>query len=148
MKMNISLAKIKEVFPNFNITALTENDFWRAAKKYRVIVRRMPLRVKGYYKPHRGRHYIMIDSRLTGLDFLHTALHEFCHFLFDMPEVNEALYSGRDNDTCEQFADAFALAAMIPLPELLNVGYDDLTGNVWLSRIIADRIVIYTRYGI
>lgn len=148
--MDISLTKIKKYFPKFNQTAITEMDFWRAAKKAKIIVRTMPLTVKGYYRFQRGRHYILIDSRLPAFEFLHTALHEFSHFLFDCPnhEMEDALYKGRIiNDPRERFADAFALIGLMPEPELMRIVEEDIEDNLRLLSLLKDRIAVRAYYG-
>lgn len=143
--MNLSLIKIRKYFPKFNKVAITEMEFWRAAKKAKIIVRTMPLIVNGYYKFERGRHYIFIDSRLSRKQFLHTALHEFCHFLFDVPRPSEdrAFYQRHDlNDPREKFADAFALAGMMPFPELEHLSHEDISDNPALLDMVKQRIAV------
>lgn len=153
MMNTISLSRIKEIFPDFGRVQLEERDFWRACKLLKVRVRRLPLPVRGcYFIGSDGEHYIYISTRLSGMEFLHTALHEFCHFLFDVPEKrNIARCSGRvadGGDDRERFADAFALAGMVPLGHIARISEDDLSADVWLSRIVNDRYRIYTEYGI
>jgi Zn-dependent peptidase ImmA (M78 family) len=151
--MQLSLARIREVFPHFNERPITESDFWKAAKRERVIVRELPLVVDGYYQHKGGRHYILINDRLSGLKWLHTALHEFCHYLFDAPEHmdNEVLFR-RDAfsegavHARERFADAFALFAMLPFPSLLELQSEDLTENPWLANLVRDRIAARVHY--
>ncbi len=144
---NLSLARIKAVFPHFNERPITEDDFWRAAKREKIIVREIPLAVDGYYQPKRGRHYILINSELTGVKWLHTALHEFCHYLFDVPGVpeNHVMYRrpcGDASDPREMFADAFALVGLLPFPDLVRLQGEDLSDNAWLTQIVRDRIVV------
>lgn len=147
--MNLSLEKIRSVFPQFNKTAITDMDFWRAAKKHKVIVRTLPLKVKGYYKYERGRHYILIDSRLSPLEFLHTALHEFCHYLFESPRLHtHAFYKGVYDTPEERFADAFALIAMLPMPDLIKLAGEDVSDDKWLLKLCQDRIAVRAYYGI
>lgn len=148
--MNLMIDRVREIFPHFNLRAITEEDFWKAAKKSRIVVRELPLLVDGYYQRKRGRHFILIDKKLTGLRWLHTALHEFCHFLFDEPVNDEALYrrGGEDADRREKTADAFALIALLPFPDLVRIQKEDLSDNAWLANLVRDRIVVLTEYGI
>ncbi len=149
--MNLSLEKIIKYFPHFNKRAITELDFWRAAKKAKLVVRTMPLTVNGYYETKHGRHYILIDSRLSDTQFLHAALHEFCHFLFDIPTERDSsvlFQSHKKDDPRERFADAFALVGMTPISDLEKLSKEDLSDHLWLSNIVKDRIVVLTDYGI
>ncbi|MBX3266384.1 MAG: ImmA/IrrE family metallo-endopeptidase [Acidobacteria bacterium] len=159
---HFSLSRIREVFPEFNKRPITENDFWRACKRFRIIVKQLPLSVDGYCERRRGRYYILINSRLTGYKWLHTALHEFCHFLFDAPDQNENYVFYRrpyDRDSIrdgmkrtvearERFADAFALIAMLPMPELERLAHEDLTENHELLRLCQERIKVRADYGL
>ncbi|CAN5354788.1 hypothetical protein BH10ACI2_BH10ACI2_00240 [soil metagenome] len=151
--MNLSLARVKRVFPNFNKTAITENDFWRACKKHRIIVREIPLIVDGYYQQKRGRNYILINSNLRSNNrkWLHTAWHEFAHFLMDVPGVNEALYRrpcGDIHDPRERFADAFALICIVPFPDLLKLLEEEcLTFDPDLAALVSSRIVVRAEFG-
>jgi len=150
---NLSLARIREVFPDFNVRAITEDDFWRAAKREKIIVREMPLLVDGYYQQKNGRHYILINKRLAGAKWLHTALHEFCHYLFDVPgpAENRVMYRracGDPTDLREVFADAVALVGLLPFPDLVRLQTEDLTDNPWLSNIVRARITVRADFRI
>src|SRR5690606_33743336 len=149
---DLSLARIKEIFPQFGRSPITENDFWRAAKREKIRVRRIPMPVRGcYFINDDGHHYIYLNDRLSGPDFVYTALHELCHYLFDIPaQTNVARCSGRSgerNDPREHFADAFAIAAMMPIETLFYYTHDEVEADVWLAQMICKRIVIYTEYG-
>lgn len=148
--MNITLSRIKEVYPYFNERPITEKDFWKACKKERVMVHQMPLDVNGYYEIKRGRHYILINSRLHGVRWLHTALHEFCHYLFDAPcdTGSTALFSrrGPQEDSREMLADAFALAGLLPFPDLVELARGRID-DPWLLNIAGARVLVRTKYG-
>lgn len=150
--MNLALIRIREIFPHFNERPITEADFWRVAKKYKIIVRPLPLSVEGYYQRKKGRDYILINDKLTGLRWLHIALHELCHFIFDAPCETDGytLFRGSKagSDRREQFADAFALIALLPFPDLVRLAHEDLTDDPWLLRLAHDRIIVRTIYGI
>jgi Zn-dependent peptidase ImmA (M78 family) len=147
--MNLSLVKIKTVFPYFNERPITVEEFWKAAKKAGVIVRQMPLRVDGYYTTRRGRHFILINSKLTGLDWLMVALHEFYHFLFDVPgeETGYAFYrNGQYVDRREYKADAFAVIGLLPWPEIMKMSAEDVSPSV--AELVRSRIVVRTHFGV
>ena len=148
--MNITLSRIQEVFPHFNERAVTEKDFWRACKKEKVIVHQLPLEANGYYEVRRGRHYILINSRLNDVKWLHTALHEFCHYLFDAPcdAGSTALFSRNrlQEDSREMLADAFALVCLLPFPDLIELAHGQID-DPWLLNIAGARVLVRTRYG-
>lgn len=149
--MNLSLMKITSLFPHFNEKPITADDFWRVVKHEKIRVRQMPLLVDGYYTCRRGKHYILINSKLTGTRWLHTALHELHHYLFDVPgeAENFTFYrNGEYIDRREYRADAFALIGILPLNSLLELTTDDLAGNPWLADLVRDRIVVRTHFGI
>lgn len=151
---NFSLTRIREVFPEFNSRPITEAEFWRACKKFKIIVKEMPLLVDGYHERKNGRYYIIINKKLNGVKWLHTAFHEFCHFLFDVPETREnyVFYRSmtgsvaRENGSSdaeeikrrrrqrEKFADAFGLACLIPKGDLIQLTLEDHSdsADLWL----------------
>lgn len=150
--MNQLLSRIKEIFPHFNERAITEVEFWRAAKKEKVIVRSVPLMVDGYYQRYHGRHYILINEKLNGLTWLFTALHEFCHYLFHEPcDIdNYVLYrrGARVPDGRERQADAFAMIALFPINELKEVELACSFPDEWMISVINDRKQIFDQFGL
>lgn len=153
MKMQLTLTKIREVFPHFNERPVTEEDFWRACKRLKIVVRQIPLTVNGYYNRRRGRDYIIINSNLAGLPWLFTALHEFTHYLFDSPDESDnfALYSGLcldKEDFREKRADAFAMIGLLPFPDLLQLHKEDIAVDTWLAHVCASRILVRVDYGL
>jgi Zn-dependent peptidase ImmA (M78 family) len=159
---HFSLTRIREVFPRFNIEPITENEFWRACKRFKIIVKQLPLSVDGYHERRRGRYYIIINKRLTGDRWLHTALHEFCHFLFDVPDHNRNYVFFRDGSTPheltgeakrqaekrEKFADAFAVCGLLPFPEIQKLEKEDLSHDPALAKLCLDRIAVLTEFKI
>lgn len=149
--MNFTLAAIKEVFPHFNRIAITEEDFWRVCKRRKIIVKEMPLLINGYYERRKGRDYILLNTDLSSVQWLHTALHELCHYLLDTPGEGQpiVLYRqpcGNLTDPREQFADAFALAGLLPFPDLERLAHEDISDNPWLLNIVQDRIAVLAHY--
>jgi len=150
--MELSLIRIRALFPHFNERALTADDFWAVVdsdKKLRA--KTMPLPIDGYYSIRKGRHYILIDSKLTGVRWLHTAFHELHHYLFDVPGENDnyTFYrNGEYIDRCEYRADAFALCCILPWPELIEITSDDIENCPDLGPLVRDRIAVRTHFGI
>lgn len=149
--MELSLIKIRSLFPHFNERALTAEDFWRVVESdKKLTARSIPLPVDGYYTRRRDKHFILINSRLTGLKWLHTAFHELHHYLFDVPGENDnyTFYrKGEQVDRREYKADAFALMAIMPWPDLMNVTADEIEALPELGEIVRDRIVVRTHFG-
>lgn len=151
--MNLSLTKIMTVLPLFNVEVLSEEHFWRICKKLKIIVDdKMPLAVNGYYQRKRGRHYILIDRKLRGTrKWLHTAWHEFGHYLFDAPAPNEALFRracGDMQDFRERFADAFATICIMPFPLLEQIQQEDISDDPDLGNTVQARIAAHVDFGI
>lgn len=142
---NFSITRIRQIFPNFNRTPVTEIQFWKICKRFKIVVRSIPLGlVDGYHERKKGRNYIIINSKLKGDKWLHTALHELCHYLFDAPDHGDYVFY-RTPDGCgklepdplepeekkrrrkqrEKFADAFGLACMIPYSEAVQLTRED-----------------------
>lgn len=149
--MNLSLIKITSLFPLFNEVAITAEDFWRVAKREHIVVRQLPLMVDGYYTLRRGRGHILINSRLEGLRWLHTALHELHHHMFDVPgEADGYTFYRRGAivDRRECRADAFALVGILPWPDLVRMSNEDLTLVPTLAELVRDRIAVRTHFGL
>lgn len=148
--MNLSYTKIKTLFPQFNVEPLTEDLFWKTAKQMRIVVRHELLMVDGYYTRKKGRHIIVIDSRLRGLKRLHTLWHEFFHFLLDVPpgKADITLYRSRAQERSKQelTVDALALVALIPMVQLEKYRHTDLQEDPDLFIAVRDRIVVLADY--
>lgn len=135
----------------WNKRSLTEDDFARACKRFKIGVQLMPLTIKGFYYCVKGKHYIAIDSRLRGLRKRITMFHELAHFLLHAPESGyTANFSGiKRNSKEEREADAFAWACVFPLQlltEKTNVELVEEEG--YTLAMIKHRRKIYERFGI
>lgn len=146
--MNLSYLKIKEIFPQFNLISLTEEDFWTQAKVGRIHVRLEPLLVDGYYEKKKRKHSIILNCNLRGVRFLHTAFHELFHFLLDGVSLEEdediTLFRSQIQikTSREKIADALALIAILPMPELEKLMKEDLTDNPYLMNLVRDRVAV------
>ena len=114
--MRFSLEKFSDLGIGWNDRPLTEADFHKLCRRFRITVEEIPLRVSGFYYCVMGRHFIAIDSKLPQSRKLFVMFHEFAHFLMHAPNSNEtASYHGVGRPTRkEREADMFALVAMIP----------------------------------
>lgn len=143
--MDLSYRKILEIFPDFNVRALTEEDFWKEAKRNRIYVREEPLLIDGYYEKKNRKYSIIINSNLRGVRWLHTAFHELMHFYLDAPKnVDITLCRSRmqEQNKREKTADALALIAIMPMPELEKLCQEDLTEFPYLYELVRDRIAV------
>lgn len=146
--MDLHYRKIKEIFPLFNERALTEEDFWREAERNRIYVREELLMVDGYYEKKNRRHFIVINIKLRGVRWLHTALHELMHFYFDTnrADLDEEITLCRSRiqqfEKRERIADALALIGVLPFPELENLMHEDLSEFPYLCELVRDRIAV------
>lgn len=134
----------------WNERPLTEHDFHRVCRRYKISVQEMPLRVSGFYYRLMGRDFIAIDSRLTGNERLTVMFHELAHFLFHTPESGATANFHRIGRKTRQEieADAFALCAIIPL-SLISLdhrpdGFDESLSDT----ILRERLHIFERHGI
>ncbi|MFZ1700806.1 MAG: ImmA/IrrE family metallo-endopeptidase [Pyrinomonadaceae bacterium] len=142
--------KLTHLNIGWNERPLTESDFHRICKSFKITVTEMPLRVSGFYYRVMGRDFIAIDSRLTGSEKLFVMFHELGHFLFHTPETGAtANFHGIGHKTrYESEADAFALAAIIPFAMLRSNLTEQLIDEGFSAKMIAERLVVYERFGI
>lgn len=151
--MEISYDRICQRIKHFNVRPLSDKDFWRIAKRERIVVKEIPLVVDGYYQKKRGRHFIIINSRLRGMKWLHTAFHELMHYFLDVPmATEEATLYRRSKKTKrplrrEEIADAFALMAILPFPELEKLSAEDLHDHPVLAPLVVARLQAYKDFG-
>ena len=148
--MQLSLIKIQQYFPKFNIEPITRDDFWRVVDQEGVEVRELPLLIDGSYTRRHGHDLIMIDNRLTGYDWLKVALHELHHYFFDVPNGKPVFTLNRDGksvDRREIKADAFALIGILPWPELLKMTPADIEASPHLAELVRARIIVRTEFG-
>jgi len=134
----------------WNERPLTEADFHRLCRRFKISVQEMPLRVSGFYYRLMGRDFIAIDSRLTGNERLTVMFHELAHYLFHTPESGATANFHRVGQKTRQEieADAFALCSIIPMSFIT-----DLPGLASLDESIAEsmlreRIEIFKLHGI
>jgi Zn-dependent peptidase ImmA (M78 family) len=132
----------------WNERPLTEDDFHRLCRRFRIAVQEMPLRVSGFYYRLMGRDFIALDSRLTGNERLMVMFHELAHFLFHTPESGETANFHRiGRETRQEIeADAFAICALMPqtmIEALEEVGPDQFSPD-----LVGERLALFRRQGI
>ena len=114
--MKFLVEKISSLRINWNKQTLTEEDFYRLCKRFKITVQEMPLSVSGFYYCMKRRHFIAVDSKLAPQKKLFVMFHEFAHFLMHAPDTGvTANFHGVGKKTRKETeADAFALCALIP----------------------------------
>lgn len=132
--MLISLDTVREIFPRVNEIIHTDDDFWRAAKDRKIIVREEPMLIDGYYKFYKKKPYILINSNLKGMEWTRTAFHELTHDIFDVTEKKSSIKLYRNAQQLEhireQRAEAIAALLLVPkwkLYELYETPFDQLS---------------------
>ena len=142
--------KITRLRIGWNQRPLTEDDFYRQCRRFRITVQEMPLVVGGFYYRVLGRDFIAVNSRLTGAKKLAVLFHELGHFLFHTPESGAAAsFHGvgrRTRKECE--ADIFALCALIPTAWIASRSPEELLADGIAAEMITARFKIYERHGI
>ncbi|MBK9215673.1 MAG: ImmA/IrrE family metallo-endopeptidase [Chloracidobacterium sp.] len=148
--MKFIIEKLCTLRIGWNERVLAESDFHRLCRRFRIRVDEMPLRPGGFYYRLRGRDFIAIDSRLTGVRKLAVQFHELGHFLLHTPESGTSANFHRVGTRTrkELEADAFALCAIIPLSLFESRTPAELIDDGFPADLVADRIAIFDRYGI
>jgi Zn-dependent peptidase ImmA (M78 family) len=100
----------------WNRKNLTEADFYRLCRRFRITVVEMPLRTNGFYYCVKRRHFIAVDSKLPAVAKLLVMFHELAHYLMHAPDTGAtANFHGIGRRTKKEAeADAFAICALIP----------------------------------
>lgn len=130
---------------------LTDDDFQRLCRRFRVNVTEMPLNSGGFYYRVKGREHIAIDSRLSGHAKLKVQFHELAHFLFHSPESGATanFLSVGQKTRVEYEADAFALCAIIPRRWLEERSVEDILASEDIpSEVLVERLGVFSTYGI
>jgi len=149
--MQLFAEKIRRLRFSWNRRPLTEGDFYRLCKRFRVTVTEMPLRTEGFYYCMKGRHFIAIDSKLHGQQKLFVMFHELAHFLMHTPEdgVTANFYGVGKKTRKEAEADAFALCAILPKNWIEHRTPYEISDEEGISAaIVAERLAVYATYGI
>jgi Zn-dependent peptidase ImmA (M78 family) len=142
--------KVNSLRIGWNERPLSEPDFYRLCRRYKIGVQEMPLRVSGFYYRVMGQDFIAVDSRLTGIAKLTVLFHELGHFLFHAPETGAtANFHGvghRTRKECE--ADVFALCAVIPRRWIESRTAAEIIDEGIAPELVRERSRIYARHGL
>jgi len=149
--MQIFRDKIAKLAIDWNERPMTEADFYRLCKRFKVSVTEMPLRVGGFYYRVMGKDFIAIDSKLAGPEKLAVLFHELAHFLFHVPDSGvTANFQGVGRQTRkEREADVFALCSIMPRSWFETRTMHELIDDEGIpADMIVARYKIFWQYGI
>lgn len=149
--MRFLTEKIRHLKIGWNERELTETDFYRLCKRFKIKVTEMPLATGGFYYRVMGRDFIAIDSKLSQEKKLLVLFHELGHFLFHTPESGAtANFHGVGRRTrVEREADVFALCSLIPKKLIETTNPQELVDEGGFTpEIVAERLAVLERYGI
>lgn len=149
--MQFLTEKIQHLKIGWNEREMTESDFYRLCRRFKIKVVEMPLRTGGFYYRVMGRDFIAVDSRLPGEKKLLVLFHELGHFLFHTPESGAtANFHGVGRRTrVEREADVFALCALIPKQLIETKTLQELVDeDGFTHEVVAERLSVFERYGI
>jgi len=148
--MQFLIEKISGLRINWNKRALTEDDFYRLCKRFRITVQEMPLSVSGFYYCMKKRHFIAIDSKLAPQKKMFVLFHEFAHFLMHAPDNGvTANFHGVGKKTrkeCE--ADVFAACAQIPRTWIESRSEQEMLDEGIDAESLRQRFQIYSTFHI
>ncbi|MGI8811011.1 MAG: ImmA/IrrE family metallo-endopeptidase [Pyrinomonadaceae bacterium] len=149
--MQLLVDKIHKLRFSWNKRPLTEPDFHRLCRRFRITVTEMPLQTNGFYYCLKGRHFIAVDGRLGSRQKLFVMFHELAHFLMHSPDAGvTASFHGVGKKTRkEKEADAFALCAMMPKTWIEERTLGEIADDEGIEPpIVAERFAVFERYGI
>ncbi|MDM7923784.1 MAG: ImmA/IrrE family metallo-endopeptidase [Pyrinomonadaceae bacterium] len=148
--MKLLVEKIRNLRIGWNERPLTEDDFYRLCRRFKIKVTEMPLSVGGFHFRCKKQDFIALSTSLTGKERLLVMFHEFAHFLLHAPNMNEtASFHGVGRKTRkEQEADRFAIVALLPLKTLETRSVDDLIEEGFDTEMLRERIEVYEKYRI
>ncbi len=148
--MQFLAKRIKSLGIDWNRRPLTESDFYRICRRFRIQVTEMPLRTDGFYYRVKGRDFIAVNSHLSEPMKLLVLFHELGHFLFHTPESGAtANFHGVGGSARKEHeADVFALCALLPHGTFGRQSVEDLIEDSGLpADKICERLMIMNRYG-
>lgn len=143
--MNLAIKKFRSLRIGWNKKTIGEAETYRLAKRLKVRIQEMPLRVPGFYMTMRGVSFICVDERLSQLLKLKIKLHELGHHILHTGQPHFYRLDPSMKEECE--AEVFALCCLLPRPivktktltELVDIeGFD--------PEMVWERWEIYEKY--
>ena len=148
--MHFLQEKLETLGIGWNTKVMTERDAYRLCRKFSITLEELPLRTDGFYYRVKGRDFIAIDSRLTGLKRLFVIFHELGHFLLHVPESGAtANFHGVGRRTRkEREADLFALCALMPKTLVESCDRSELAELGFDPELVSERLSIFLQRNI
>lgn len=148
--MRFLTEKIQRLGIDWNERPLTEADFYKLCRRFRISVTEMPLRTDGFYYRVMGRDFIAVNSRLSDPLKLLVLFHELGHYLLHTPETGAtANFHGIGGSARkEREADVFALCALLPHRHVKERTVEELAeATGYPPETVAARFELMARYG-
>jgi Zn-dependent peptidase ImmA (M78 family) len=148
--MRFLTEKLSHLNIGWNELALTETDFYRICKRFRIKVTEMPLSSGGFYYRVMGKDFIAVDSKLTGPKKLFVLFHELGHYLLHVPDsgVTANFHGVGCKTRKEREADLFALCAILPKNIIQDQTAQALIDEGFPAEMVAQRFAVYENKGI
>lgn len=145
--MKFAIEKFESLRVGWNRRPMTEKELHRLARRTRLRVKEMPLRVHGFYMQMQGVSFICVNSRLNARLRLKVAFHELAHHLLHNGKPHFYQIDPGMKEECE--AEVFALCAIIPQKLLKKYTLAELhehEGFTW--EMLRQRREIFEKHGI
>lgn len=148
--MKLLARKLSEFSIGWNERPCDEAAFFALCDRFSVKVSEEPLATSGFYYRLLEDDFIVVNSRLAGVERLFVLLHELGHFLLHVPrsgptasffEIDRSLRKERE-------ADVFALCALVPTHVVDSRGYDGLVHDGFPHDLVERRLKIRKRFGL
>lgn len=145
--MNLAIIKFKALRIGWNKKPISEKRLFSLAKRLKLKIQEMPLRVPGFYMTMRGVSFVAIDERLDEKLKLKIKFHELAHHVLHTGIPNFYLLDPTMKEECE--AEVFSLCAMIPFGWVKKKTSRELIEEEGFStEMVAQRKEIYEKYKI
>jgi Zn-dependent peptidase ImmA (M78 family) len=147
--MKLLAHKLYELGIGWNERGFDDAKFFRLCEAFDVNVIEGHLETTGFYYRLLGRDFIVVNSKLAGVEKLFVLLHELGHFLLHVPRSGPAasfFEIGRSTRK-EREADIFALCALLPKSTVDRRGLDGLIHDGYPHEIVERRLQVRQRHG-
>lgn len=147
--MKLLAHKLIQLDIGWNEHRVNEARVFELCEAFDVVVIEEPLETKGFYYRLLGRDFIVIDSKLSGIEKLFVLLHELGHFLLHVPHTGAAanFFEVGRSTRKEREADLFALCALLPNELVDRRGHDGLIADGYAIDLVERRLKIRKRHG-
>lgn len=143
--MNLIEKKFRSLRIGWNRNSISEEKTYRLAKRLKVKIQEMPLRVPGFYMTMRGVSFICVDNRLPEWLKLKIKLHELGHHILHVGQPHFYQLDPTMKEECE--AEVFALCCLIPLKLIKTKTFAELLEDGFEAQILWERKDIFEKYG-